>query len=275
MKVKKQKAETFLVSQSMIKDVLRYKKKELCGLVLESKYIKKDFPPDGDDSPEKKLGRYFEFILTGAIGRHGEPVAEYTASGLKKDPKLRRVEDMTAEYQRAHRNAARVKEYFKKMKIRILPDQVNVYISRGGLEGTIDIIAVYRGVRVVIDVKYSGLIGDKWNEMGWMMTDEQKAFHGIQAHQYHYLGGGIPFFFLVVSSKNEDDIEFIEAGFTDFSLEQHHEKVEFTRKEMKFGIDFKFVPYPELVRCKKCALFNACKVRQEIPTVRKVKLEAA
>jgi hypothetical protein len=274
MKTMKKSTGEMLVSQSMIKAMLEYKAKELCGLVLESKYVTGTFPNDGDDSPEKKLGRYFEFILTGSMGRHGQPVAEYTASGMKKHERLRLEEDMTAHYQLAHKNARRVKEYFKKMKIKILPDQVNVHIQRGGMEGTIDLIVMYRGVRVVIDVKYSGLIGDKWSKMGWTMTDEQKVYHGIQAHQYHYLASGIPFFFLVVSSKNEDDIEFIEAEFTDFSLEQHHELVNFARKELKFGMDFKFTPYPELVRCKKCAIREGCAFRQEVPTVRKVKLAA-
>lgn len=263
---------SFLVSQSLIKEFRRYKKKETCGLVLAAKYLTNTYPEDGDDSSEKKLGRYFEFILTGSEGRHGTPTAEYTATGLKKEGRLRTEADMTAPYQLAHKNARRIKEYFKKMKIRIL--EFNVTYERGGLKGTIDIIAMYRGVRVVIDVKYSGLIDDKWNEMGWQMVDHQTVYHAPQAHQYSYLTAGLPFFFLVVSSKNEDDVLFLEFEFTDFGREQHLAEVDYVRRGMEYGRDFRFTPYPELVRCKKCAIREGCAFRQEVPTVKKVKLAA-
>src|SRR5688572_6299765 len=71
-------AKILFVTQSLIKEVKRYLKKELCGYVLKAKYVDMTFPFDGDDSPAKKLGRYFEYILTGAIPRNGlKPEAEY------------------------------------------------------------------------------------------------------------------------------------------------------------------------------------------------------
>lgn len=272
---KKVEEHKIVVSQSMIKDVRKYVNKELCGLVLKAKYIDKDFPEDGDDSPDKKLGRYFEYLLSGSTGRSDTPPrAEYTKTALKayeKDPLRNRlkVEHMLEPYQLAHRNAERVKQYFKIMKIKIL--EVNVRFTKGGKVGTIDIIAMYKGRRVVIDVKYSGLIHDKWNEMGWVWTDEQAKFHGTQALQYHDLTG-IPFYFLVVSSKNDEDIKFIEVEFDDFHREQHEVTVDDTRKKMDFFIEFGFHPRPELVRCARCAIREKCSFKMEAPEPVKVRL---
>jgi hypothetical protein len=266
---------SIIVSQSMIKDVRRYVNKDLCGRVLKAKYIDKDFPENGDDSPEKKLGRYFEYILTGATGRGGEvPKPVYTKTALaayRKDPLRNRlqVSGMTKPYQLAHKNAERVKKYFKEMKIR--PLETSVYIKKGGMEGTIDVIASYKGKRIVIDVKYSGLIDDKYNDMGWRWTNEQAKFHGTQALQYHILTS-TPFYFLVVSSTNEFDIKFMEVQFDDFSIEQHMIEVEDTRKKMDFYNEFGFNPLPELKRCLKCALKERCDVKATAPEPMKVYL---
>lgn len=272
---KKELPKGIVVSQSLVKDVRKYIKKQMCGLVLKAKYITKTWPVDGDDSDAKKLGRYFEYILTGSTGRSGvTPTAEYKRSALlayKRDPLRNRLtpeKSMTKPYQLAHKNAERVKQYFKLMKIKIL--EVNVHIQKGLIGGTIDIIATHKGRRVVIDVKYSGLIHEKWDELGWVWTNEQKKFHGTQALHYHLLTG-IPFYFLVVSSTNDEDIKFLDVEFDDFSIEQHQAEIDDTRKKMQFYIDFDgFHPVPELVRCLKCALRKDCKDRLDSPPLQKV-----
>lgn len=272
---KKEKPEGIVVSQSMMKDVRNYALKKMCGHVLKAKYITKTWPVNGDDSPAKKLGRYFEYILTGSTGRSVvPPEAEYKKGAMtafKRDPLRNRltVDKMTKPYQLAHKNALRVKNYFRLMKINVI--EVNVHIQKGLKEGTIDIIAMYKGNRIVIDVKYSGLLEEKWSELGWMWTEEQKKFHGMQALQYHALTG-IPFYFLVVSSTNEEDIKFFEVEFDEFSIEQHEAEVADTRKKMKFYVDFGFHPIPELVRCLKCPLKETCKDRMDTPTIQKVSL---
>lgn len=265
----------FVITQSLIKDVKRFVKKEMCGLVLKAKYIDKTFPFDGDDSDEKKLGRYFEYILTGAIPRNGViPQAEYTKTFLKlhaKDPLRNRKgnpKDMLEPYKLAHINAARVKEYFRKLKIVVL--KFNVYFEKNGKGGTVDIVAMYGRKKIVIDVKYSGLIHDKYSELGWAWTDtpvgleHQRKFHGTQALQYHDLTG-YDFYFLVVSSKNEFDIKFVEVMIDDFSREQHEVEVEDTRKKIEFYNEFGFNPVPELVRCTKCILRDDCQAKIEAP----------
>lgn len=274
---------SILISQSTIKAVRDYLKKKLCGVVLEAKYIFNTFPEDGDDSAAKKLGRYFEFILSGSLGRgHTIPEPEYKKTFLdkiKRSPvpelakKNAKLSDMTKPYQLAHKNAARVKAYFVRMKIEIL--RVNVTFEdpdKEGIKGTIDIIARYNGRIIVIDVKYSGLIHDKWNELGWQWTPAQRKFHGTQAVQYHKLTG-YDFFFLVVSSENEFDILFDEIFIGTLDKEQHTDEVILTRKTISFIKDFGAVPYPELVRCSKCAIREGCAFKITEPQARSIYLD--
>lgn len=266
---------SMLISQSLIKDVRKYIAKKMCGHWLKAKYIDKTWPEEGDDSEAKKLGRYFEYILSGSTGRSGiPPEAEYRKEALKafqRDPLRNRlsVDSMLSEYKLAHKNALRVKEYFKIMKIQIL--EVNVTYKGMGMIGTIDIVAMYQGRRVVIDVKYSGLIDDKWNELGWVWTDAQAKFHGTQALQYHTLTK-LPFYFLVVSSTNEEDIVFLEVELDDFSIEQHKTEVDYTRTKMDFFQDFGFNPLPSLKRCMSCPIREKCKDRIKAPVPVKVSL---
>lgn len=277
-------APPLLISQSIIKDVREYQKKNLCGYVLHSKYVSKTYPRNGNDSPAKALGRYFEYILSGSLGIDGVvPEAEYKKTALKgiksaRTPELAelkkkalKVSDMTKPYQLAHKNAERVKAYFVKMKIEIVKVNVRIENEEEGLVGNIDIIARYKGRLIVIDVKYSGLIDDKYNELGWQWTPAQKRFHGIQAIQYHKLTG-YEFYFLVVSNTNEIDILFDAIFIGTWEKEQHNEDVLRARKELKFITEFGAVPYPEFNRCAKCAIAEGCALRVDVPAERIIDL---
>jgi hypothetical protein len=267
----KKKTEGLIVSQSMIKDVRKYLKREMCGLVLHSKYITKTYPYDAEDSPAKKLGRYFEYILTGAVPKSGTiPEPEYMKTPLaKKKREELTVEDMYEPYRTAHMNAARVKNYFKMMDITIL--EAGVVYTKGLIDGTIDVIALYKGERIVIDIKYSGLIHDRWNEYGWMWTPEQKKNHGTQAIHYNTLTK-LPFYFLVVSSTNIKDILFHNIVVDDLDREQHQRDIDDTRSKMLTYTNIGFNPIPDLVRCSECALRNSCESRQDYPAVKRIHL---
>lgn len=275
------------VSQSMIKDVRKYLKKQMCGLVLQAKYITKTYPYDADDSAAKKIGRYFEFLLTGALPKSGiKPEPEVMVSVLNAKRKLVGnanktneqllkeytfgVDDYYEGYRLAHANAARIKYYFQKMKIEIL--EVGVTISKDGICGTLDVIAMYKGQKIVIDIKYSGLIEDRWNEMGWTWTHEQKRFHGTQAVHYHLLTD-VPFYFLVVSSTNLVDVLFNEILFDDLSIAQHKLDIEDTRTKMETYNAIGFNAYPDIKRCGTCALKMTCPSFQDVPEVKIVLLQ--
>lgn len=267
----------FKISQSLIKDWQEFRDEQLCGSVFEAKYITNIWGRTWNDSPIMALGRYFEFILTGAMptGYKDYPKPNYLKSALKKkseNPDYQFiVDDMMSEYRLAHRNAERTKELLKKSGIKIQNSQV--FCEKGALTGNIDIEAIFidTGKEINIDVKYSGVIYDKWNKFGWMWTPQQMAYNGIQAKQYTVLNGR-PTYFLVVSNTNDKDIKFFHADIDPFYLEQHELMALNLIEKLNFVNDIGWQNYPELSKCESCPLKNSCEDRVTTLIVERIEI---
>lgn len=272
-KLPKSEVRRFMISQSFIKDMRSYLAGTTCGQVIQFKYVSKDYP----DSPTAamKLGSYFEYILTGALTRDGKvPQPEYMVTPLKKNgynTEGLTVADMYEGYRRAHVNAVKVKEYFKTMKIEIL--HVGQRVEKDGkYEGHLDVIALYNGELIIIDIKYSGLIEDKWSEHGWAWIKNpndglhQRKYHGTQAIHYKFLKDGIPYYFLVVDSSNDDgNVLFARIDVDDFATEQHIIEADELYKKFDFFSKTGFNLYPELKRCSECPLKDSCEYKSTFP----------
>lgn len=249
--------KTINISQSLIKAYNDYLNGNLCGLLFEKQYLTKEV--DSEPSDAMKLGHFFEYQATGGMPRSGnvpEPV-------LLKDGKT-----MDSKYRIAAKQALNFKDYCKKLGIKIL--EVGKKVNKGGADGTLDIIAEYQGKEVVIDLKYSGLLYDKWNELGWessALPYKEKIM--IQAVHYSYLTG-LPFYFWVFSSTNEDDCELFKVNIDPEVIENHPKIIEKTRAMIELDLEMGFRAYPELVRCKYCPLFLNCKERVESPIVKEI-----
>lgn len=272
------------ISQSMIKDFEKYNNGLLCGNVFRGKYITKQFPRNHNDSKTKALGRYFEYLLTGEkpTGYDEFPKPEYLAKAWTKfnsakskgEKYIFSTSDMLKEYREVHRKSDLVKQLLKKSGVTIIRAQV--YLTKGNLEGTIDIEASYKPNRktksknITIDVKYSGMVTDKWTEFGWAWSGLQKKNHGTQAAQYQYLSGN-PVYFLVVNSTEVDEVRFFKAVIDDFNIDQHVLKAEQTLNAVKLMEDIGWENYPSLKECSDCPLKENCKdsvstlVVEEIP----------
>lgn len=256
----------FKISQSLIKDWQDFKDEQLCGSVFQAKYITNTWLRTWNDSPLKALGRYFEFILTGAMptGYHDYPKPNYLKTALTKKAKNPdykfTVDDMMSEYRLAHKNAERTIKLLEASGIKIQSAQV--FREKGALTGNIDIEAIFleSGKEINIDIKYSGLIYDKWNKFGWSWRPEQMAYHGIQAKQYSILNGR-PTYFLVVSNTNDKDIKFFHAYIDPFYLEQHEKMALSLIEKLNFVNDIGWQNYPELNKCESCPLKNSCSDR--------------
>lgn len=257
---------TTIISQSMIHDVREYDKGEKCGLILKTKFIDKQEINDTSDS--MALGQYFEYIFSGQKTKFGHiPQPEYTVAGLKKDPKDRLPADMYAPYKLAHENADRLKALFKTMKWEIV--DAGKRIEKDGMDGTLDlkVKGVIPRKIVTIDLKYSGLLEDRWSKFGWGAmrdpgTNLQKEYKSIQAKQYHYLDGD-PFFFLVVSNKNNTGIELFQCqDFDDFTMEQHVLVVNAIRERWDLLKEVGMNNFPLLQRCNDCPLKATCPDRE-------------
>lgn len=236
-----------LISKSSIHTYQDWKAEEECGSVFIAKHV--DHTWKFEPSKPMKLGTYFEFKSTGQLPFDGTtPRPETTQAGK-----------LTAEYTRAEQNAERVQRILKTSGIKII--ETGRKLEKNGMRGIEDIYALYKGRKVTIDMKYSGLIDDKWNRMGWMWTDYQKEYHGVQAKQYHCITR-IPFYYLVLNPANTIDIKFFQVQISEFAKDQHLKKVDHIRENIDYllGIDG-FVDYPEFVKCSKCPLVG-CKNRQ-------------
>lgn len=251
------------ISQSMMKSYQDYKNKKECGLLFEAKYIKKNIetPP----SPSMKEGIYFEYLATGALPRNGiVPQPEKDSKG-----------NITAAYKRIEESAKFFKEIIKHYKIKII--KIGYSLENEYMKGIIDIFAEWDGMKIFIDTKYSGLLDDKWNELGWETESlPMKDKLMIQGVHYKILGkdclgeDNIPFLYFVFSSKDPRDMKIIFQNVDPDKIAKHKEDVLRVREEILGWIKKGFTAYPEYRRCRECPLFETCPEKQAIPEIIKV-----
>jgi len=154
------------ISQSLLKEIWSYAKKELCGLQFEAQYIKKiPFP----SSPVQKLGLWFEYMCTGALPRDGkvpEPdrkkdrveITKIKGKKLKnggraKDKVIKKTiqGELTAPYERMKVQADRFKKTIKKYGIKILETQTE--LKFGNKKGVLDALIEFNGRKAILDIK--------------------------------------------------------------------------------------------------------------------------
>lgn len=265
------------ISQSFLSDMIEYIAGDSCGHLMRAKWI------DGKllelDSKAAKLGSYFEFVLTGALPKNGiEPKPEMMVSG----------KDMLAPYRLVHTNVDRVRQYFSLMGLKIL--KAGVKLTRGKFEGTIDLLVecqkkvIFRdgfkwkkGDKLVLDIKYSGLIEDRWNKFGWALMGQpgsniQKDYHGVQGKHYHMITG-LPFYFLVVSSTNDTDIKLFRLEFGEGVIERHIMEANNLEEKLRLYNDIGWEPRPDISKCAECPLREGCHDRSTYPQIENVILE--
>ena len=237
------------VTQSEIKKMLDYEA-GACGLRIEH-----DLKEDSEPSAAMRQGIYFEYLVTGAPPR----------SGVVPEPERTLKGELTAAYKVIASQAERVKTYLKRMGITYEAGiwQQNEALMIGG---HLDMVATSRGLGdCVIDLKYSGLLDNKWELYGWTWSAAQTAYHSIQARHYH-LVTGLPFYYLVTESKEGGLVKLFKAEFGAGALADHMALVDRTReflKEMELGLN----AVPEVTRCEACPLYEACNHRSIYPEI--------
>lgn len=255
------------ISQSFVKEYSKYKQKRACGLQVKAKYIDGiKFP----SSPIMELGNYFEFMATGCLPRSGEiPAPEMVYKGTAK-------EKLSTDYERANASA----EYFKKViehyKIEIL--ETGKVITRENRTGILDIVAKFNNRLCVIDLKYSGLLDDKWNEMGWETESlPYKDNLMIQAVHYTILLAevcevdytDIDFYFFVFDSKNSNNAKIVKVNIDPDAFESHLQVVDKVYEEVVLN-NHNFRAYPSLKLCESCPIANNCKHKIDVPNIEEV-----
>lgn len=244
------------ISQSIIKAYQEYLKGEMCGVLFEKQYLTKEV--EGEPTAAMKLGQFFEYQCTGALPK----------SGVVPEPEKTQKGELTAEYKRASKQALNFHNYIKKLGIKI--QSVGKRVTMKGVEGTLDIEAEFNGEDVVIDLKLSGNLNDKWNDYGWELESlPYKEKIMIQAVHYTFLTAK-PFYFWVFSSGNDEDCKLIKVNVDTEVIKSHYQTIEKTRDMILLDMDLGFKAYPELTRCRACPLFDKCEHKTEVPIIQEV-----
>lgn len=234
-----------------------------CGIYVKAKYIDKiDLKEEPSDA--MKEGIYFEYLATGSLPRSGEvPEPEKTMKG-----------QLTTAYQRVVASAELFKEIVKHYSIKI--NKTGMVVSTDNMTGILDIWAEWDGKPCIIDLKYSGLIDDKWNELGWE-TESLPMKDSLMIQGVHYkiliqdsLGLDVPFYYFIFNSKDSTDMKIIEEIVDPDKFIFHRQVVDKTRSSIENEIQNGFKAFPDYRYCKDCPLFESCDKRHDYPRITKI-----
>jgi hypothetical protein len=269
------------INQSLVKDLVKYQNNEECGLVLTNKWVFQQF---GEGSKANKLGHYFEYLCTGALakGESNAPQPEYTKKG-----------ELSSDFELARKQSIFFNELMTKYGIKLLSAGDKV-IADDKWIGTLDILAQWESIgkyidfefgednpdkKVIIDLKFSGWLDDKWNEFGWH-TDTLPKKQGtmLQAKHYKFLfwkkyGFNPPFLFFVFDTKIFGKVKIINVDIDEWELEQHEVFLEKAKKYFEYQLKIGFEPKPNYERCLTCKYANWCKFKITTPPVITIKPE--
>ena len=259
------------ISQSFLKDYSDYKSdfSQVCGLQIKAKYF------DGVDfyssSPAMALGNYFEYKATDTLPRNGqvpEPIVSYKGKANEK---------LSAPYERANESAELYKDLVGKLGIEVIEYQKQLENEK--MNGIADIYAKWNGRYCFIDLKYSGLLDNRWDERGWEVNSlPEKHKLMIQGVQYTILAKDVlnheyedfDFYYMLFSQQDPKDVRIIKQIIDRDTIELHKRQVEFVYDELKNNpVKKLFKARPQMKLCSECPL-TECKSRTEIPTIQNV-----
>lgn len=254
------------ISQSLIKGYYDYLQGKSCGILFREKYINKN--PDAQTPPSNamKLGIYFEYRATGALPKDKKiPEAEVVYKGQAR-------EKLSEAYLRAEESAKKFKQILSHYKIKI--KKIGHYLSDGNIDGVVDIWAEWDGQDVFIDLKYSGLIDDKWNEMGWELESlPLKDSIMIQGVHYKILAKNvlgiddIPFYYFVFDMGDPNNIRIIKQNVDETRLLSHEAVIRNVKYKLSDNIQNGFKANPTMQRCHECPLKSSCEYAVNYPLI--------
>jgi hypothetical protein len=257
------------ISQSLYKSLTKYRNGLECGLVLEEAYVNGKWFPS---TPAQELGNYFEYICTGSLPRDGHiPEAKLVYKGKPN-------EKMATDYARMHKQ----KENFDRIMVEMgfTIEHTGFAFTNNKFSGIADIIAKdVDGNRVIIDVKSSGLINDKWTDYGWAdesieLKDELmiQAIHYKMLAQWEWQKDDVPFYFMVFSTKNDVDCKVFEIIVEESRFASHYAQLLGAKNFLHETIQRGWNAKPEMKRCASCPLAQdrTCIFSVDTPKLQKV-----
>ena len=258
------------LSQSLCKALYKYKMGAECGILIEESYINKTNLPS---SEAQELGNYFEYKATGQLPRDGHTPHAKTLKNGK----------LTLPYQRIHKQVENYQHLMKRLNFEI--EQTGYEFNNPKYSGITDVIAIDNNIkskdiykkRIIIDLKTSGLINDKWTDYGWADESiEEKDELLIQAIHYKMLAkyewgiDDIPFYFMVFSTKNDWEYKVFRVNVDGDTYRQHYDNLLNIKTYLDQQLKIGFQPKPSLARYNGCALNKTCLHSTEIPVIQDV-----
>jgi len=245
------------ISQSLMKSYVKYLNKQECGLLFEAKYIDKTLFTEPSEA--MALGIYFEYLATGMLPKSGkEPLPEYTLKGVIKEP-----------YKRAQESAEFFKRIIAHYNIKIL--QTGLYVATEEENGVLDMLAEWDGKKVIIDLKYSGLLEDKWNPLGWEI-ESLPMKDDIMVQGVHYkmlvqkaMGIETDFYYFVFDTKDSSKMKIIKQEIDEDRFAVHANNLTLIKEKLAASMSRGFKAYPEYNKCIECPLFETCDVKATMP----------
>jgi hypothetical protein len=256
------------ISQSLMKGLSEYVQGLECGIAFRAKYITKTMSTPPSDA--MRLGIYFEYMATGALPRSGEkPEPDVVYKGKPN-------ERMSADYERATASAEYFKSLMKYWDIKTL--HTNFTMETETMKGIADLVVEWNGKPAIFDLKYTGLIDDKWSDMGWHKDFlSQKDNLLVQGVMYKLLAKevlgieDIDFYFWVFDSKNPLNVRIIKEEVDGSRFETHIEAVNSAKNYITYHEKLNdWTPRPELLRCANCPLKPNCEHAVDYPHVEQV-----
>jgi hypothetical protein len=284
------------ISQSLLKSLLDYRNGKECGLIFKAKYIdgRYDlFPP----SDAQNVGAWFEYMATGSIPKNGiVPKAEYMKRGKDENGNP----ELTADYRLMREHIDNFKKNMESYSLDIItagedikvlyPNSLEQYGEEVYLTGTLDvrarankdIFAKYEDTivkvaskdeEVIIDIKTTGLLDDKWNDFGWEINNLSNKIKLVtQPVHYKFIeylktDKDVPFIFMLFNSKNSKDARIIDFKVDSSSFEEHRAFIESGVENMLHLRKYGFKAMPSLEKCSKCPLNVDCKFKAEISPI--------
>lgn len=254
--------EKYVVTNNTRRDTDNYIEDPVCGKLFKAMYIDKII--DSQPSEAMKEGIYFEYLCTGGLPRNG----------IKPEPERNAKGQLTTAYQRCEEAAKLFKKIIAYYKIKIL--KVGLVLSDDEKNGILDILAEWNGRECIIDLKYSGLLDNKWDSRGWH-TGALGTKNDLMIQGVHYkilaqdiLGiKDIPFYYFVFNSKDPTDMKIIEQQVHEDKMYAHRTEI------LRVANDIEklmyqpngFKAYPNYRLCKDCPLFDKCDERAEVPMI--------
>lgn len=261
------------ISQSMIKELIKYHEGNVCGLQFVEKFIKGNFDKFRP-SDAMSVGTWFEYELTGALPKDGiKPKPEYTLKG-----------ELTAPFRNMQNHIKCFKSTMLYYGFEIVT--VGEKIVHKDMEGTLDLrcratqdvrtqtgLVIKKGEIFMVDLKTSGLLDNKWADYGWEINNLSTKINLVmQPIMYKYIekqntGKDIKFLFFLYSTANEFDsriINFVcdEEAYTDLEVTIANARI-LLDKYNASG----WKARPTMKDCAKCPIKIGCEHFAGVPPI--------